>query len=254
MLQFRMRLPDGRQVPLASLFEQQRLPGIGNIRHYNFRRAITVEADIDKTLTNEQIANDAIMEGWNAISKRYPSIDLNIEGILDDVYEALGALGLLLMVGIGLMYMILGTQFGSYWQPFMIITTVFMAFTGVVFGLFTTSTPLSLYTLYGVVALAGIAVNSSIVLISAANSRLQAGMSVMHATLYAARRRVIPILITSLTTVAGLFSLATGLGGKSLIWGPVATAIVWGLVFSTMLTLIVIPLLYQFFMTGRKKS
>jgi multidrug efflux pump subunit AcrB len=254
MLQFRMTLPDGRQVPLASLFEQQRLPGIGNIRHYNFRRAITVEADIDKTLTNEQIANDAIMEGWNAISKRYPSIDLNIEGILDDVYEALGALGLLLMVGIGLMYMILGTQFGSYWQPFMIITTVFMAFTGVVFGLFTTSTPLSLYTLYGVVALAGIAVNSSIVLISAANSRLQAGMSVMHATLYAARRRVIPILITSLTTVAGLFSLATGLGGKSLIWGPVATAIVWGLVFSTMLTLIVIPLLYQFFMTGRKKS
>jgi multidrug efflux pump subunit AcrB len=79
-------------------------------------------------------------------------------------------------------------------------------------------------------------------------------MSVMHATLYAARRRVIPILITSLTTVAGLFSLATGLGGKSLIWGPVATAIVWGLVFSTMLTLIVIPLLYQFFMSGRKKS
>jgi multidrug efflux pump subunit AcrB len=129
-----------------------------------------------------------------------------------------------------------------------------MAFTGVVFGLFATSTPLSLYTLYGVVALAGIAVNSSIVLISAANARLQSGMSVMHATLYAARRRVIPILITSLTTVAGLFSLATGLGGKSLIWGPVATAIVWGLGFSTILTLIVIPLLYQFFMTGRKKA
>ena len=97
-------------------------------------------------------------------------------------------------------------------------------------------------------------VNSSIVLISAANARLQSGMSVMHATLYAARRRVIPILITSLTTVAGLFSLATGLGGKSLIWGPVATAIVWGLGFSTILTLIVIPLLYQFFMTGRKKA
>ncbi len=241
-------------MPLSSLFDQARVPGIGNIRHYNFRRAITVEADIDKTLTNEQLANEAIMEGWNAISTRYPDIDLNVEGILDDVYEALGALGLLLMVGIGLMYMILGTQFGSYWQPFMIITTVFMAFTGVVYGLFATSTPLSLYTLYGVVALAGIAVNSSIVLISAANARLQSGMSVMHATLYAARRRVIPILITSLTTVAGLFSLATGLGGKSLIWGPVATAIVWGLGFSTILTLIVIPLLYQFFMTAHKRA
>ena len=65
---------------------------------------------------------------------------------------------------------------------------------------------------------------------------------------------VLAILITSLTTIAGLFSLATGLGGKSLIWGPVATAIVWGLGFSTILTLIVIPLLYQFFMTARKKA
>jgi multidrug efflux pump subunit AcrB len=127
-----------------------------------------------------------------------------------------------------------------------------MAFTGVTFGLLVSANPLSLYTVYGMVALAGIAVNAAIVLISAGNQRLAAGMSVLHATIYAARRRVIPILITSLTTIAGLFSLATGLGGKSLIWGPVATAIVWGLAFSTALTLIVIPLLYRLFM-GRSR-
>jgi multidrug efflux pump subunit AcrB len=143
------------------------------------------------------------------------------------------------------MYLILGTQFRSYWQPLMILSTLFMAFTGVTFGLLVSGNPMSLYTLYGVVALAGIAVNAAIVLISAGNLRLAAGMSVLHATIYAARRRVIPILITSLTTIAGLFSLATGLGGKSLIWGPVATAIVWGLAFSTVLTLVVIPLLYR---------
>jgi multidrug efflux pump subunit AcrB len=74
-------------------------------------------------------------------------------------------------------------------------------------------------------------------------------MSVLHATIYAARRRVIPILITSLTTIAGLLSLATGLGGKSLIWGPVATSIVWGLGFSTVLTLNVVPLLYRLSMS-----
>ena len=151
------------------------------------------------------------------------------------------------------MYLILGTQFRSYFQPFMILATVPMAFTGVVLGMLITGNPLSLFTLYGVVALAGIAVNAAIVLISAANQRLGAGMSVLHATLYAARRRVIPILITSLTTIAGLFSLATGLGGKSLIWGPVATAIVWGLAFSTVLTLIVVPLLYRIFMGRRQR-
>ena len=89
-------------------------------------------------------------------------------------------------------------------------------------------------------------------MISAANDRLIAGMGLKHATLYAARRRVVPIVITVLTTIAGLFSLAAGLGGTSLIWGPVATAIVWGLGFSSVLTLFVVPLLY--YLTGRKRE
>lgn len=75
-----------------------------------------------------------------------------------------------------------------------------------------------------------------------------AGMSVLHAIVYAARRWVVPILITTCTTIGGLLALALGLGGKSLLWGPVAVAIVWGLAVSTLLTLFVVPLLYRFFM------
>jgi multidrug efflux pump subunit AcrB len=129
-----------------------------------------------------------------------------------------------------------------------------LAFTGVVFGLLVSGNPLSLYTLYGVIALTGIAVNSAIVLIDAANRRLAAGMSVLHAIVYAARRRVIPILMTSTTTIAGLLSLAVGLGGKSLLWGPVASAIVWGLSVSTLLTLFVVPLVYWTFMRPGKRA
>ena len=99
--------------------------------------------------------------------------------------------------------------------------------------------------MYGIVALAGIAVNSSIVLISTANDNIKKGMTLTHSTFYAARRRMLPILITTLTTVAGLFSLASGLGGHSLIWSPVATSIVWGLLFSSVLTMFAIPALYQ---------
>lgn len=170
---------------------------------------------------------------------------------MDDIQESIDAILVLFLFGVGLMYMILGTQFRSYFQPLMILATVPMAFTGVVMGLFITNNPLSLFTMYGVVALADIAVNAAIVLITAANERLKQGMSVLHATIYAARRRVIPILITSMTTIAGLFSLATGLGGSSLMWGPVATAIVWGLVVSTVLTLFVIPPLYRISMGSR---
>jgi multidrug efflux pump subunit AcrB len=136
----------------------------------------------------------------------------------------------------------------SYYQPLLIMVTVPMAFTGVVFGLFITSNPLSLYTLYGIIALTGIAVNGAIVLISAANERIQSGKRPLLATVYAARRRVIPILMTTTTTIAGLFSLAAGLGGKSLLWGPVASSIVFGLAFSSLLTLFMIPVLYRQFM------
>ena len=79
-------------------------------------------------------------------------------------------------------------------------------------------------------------------------------MSVVHAIIYASRRRVIPIMITTLTTIAGLFSLATGLGGHSLIWGPVATAIVWGVGFSSLLTLFAIPTLYLAGMRRKEKK
>jgi multidrug efflux pump subunit AcrB len=85
-------------------------------------------------------------------------------------------------------------------------------------------------------------------MIAAANERLRAGMDCAHAIVWAARRRVVPILITTATTIGGLFSLAFGIGGKSLLWGPVAASIVWGLGFSTLLTLFVVPLLYLMFM------
>lgn len=245
LLDIRLPLQDGSAIPLSELVHEKRQTSLGNIRHYNFRRAITLEADLKAEGIDTVAANAIIMDEWEKVKTNFPNIDLDASGELDDVFEAMDNIVILMFVGLGLMYLIIGTQFHSYWQPFMILATVPMAFTGVVLGTIVSGNPMSLFTLYGVVALAGIAVNAAIVLISAANSRLKAGMSLLHATLYAARRRVIPILITSLTTIAGLFSLATGLGGKSLVWGPVATAIVWGLAFSTVLTLIVVPLLYR---------
>ena len=133
-------------------------------------------------------------------------------------------------------------------QPMLIIVTVPMAFTGVIFGLFITQQMLTLYTIYGVVALTGIAVNAAIVLIDAANRRIKDGMRPLHAIIYAARRRVIPILMTTFTTIGGLFALATGLGGKSLLWGPVATSMVFGLFVATILTLFFLPVLFRSFM------
>ena len=241
-------LPGGGQTTFANLFHQTTDQGRNTIRHYNLRRAITVEAEIDVALTNTAKINADIVKAWEQVRNQYPNTDLDFSGELDDVNESLGAMGALFVLGLGLIYLILATEMRSYFQPMLIMVTVPMAFTGVVFGLYITQNPLSLYTLYGIIALTGIAVNGAIVLISAANERIQSGKRPLYATVYAARRRVVPIIMTTVTTIAGLFSLAAGLGGKSLLWGPVASSIVFGLAFSSLLTLFMIPVLYRQFM------
>jgi multidrug efflux pump subunit AcrB len=247
-------LPAGGARPLNTFLNGSTGQGPGNIRHYNFRRAITVEADLDTSQMNTVQANNLVKEKWAEFARQYPQNDLNYSGQLDDLQESLDSMLVLFMFGVLLIYVILGTQFRSYFQPIIIIFTIPMAFTGVTLGLLLTGNPISLYTVFGLIALTGIAVNAAIVLISAANDRLKAGMTITHATLYAARRRIIPIIITTLTTIAGLSGLALGLGGTSLIWGPVATAIVSGLAFSSLLTLFAIPLLYRLFVKAPEIS
>ena len=251
MLDDPVSLPGGMTTHLGGLVSARSSEAPGVIRHFNLRRTITVEGDIDRRVTNTVEVNRRIQEGWREIRADFPGADLDFSGELDDIEESLEAMAVLFLLGIGLIYLILATQFKSYFQPFLILITVPMAFTGVVFGLVISNNPLSLYTMYGIIALAGIAVNAAIVLIDAANQRLAAGMRPLHATIYAARRRVIPIIMTTATTIAGLLSLAIGLGGRSLLWGPVAVTLVWGLAVSALLTLFVIPLLYRQFMRGR---
>lgn len=252
ILQHPVRLADGRLIPLEALVDAETRISKGYIRHYQLQRAITVEADIDRSLTDTVQANRQLREAWTTLQAAYPNVSLDFSGELDDIQESLDSMGRLFLAGLGLIYLILATQFRSYWQPFIILVTVPLAFTGVVLGLLISGNPLSLYTLYGVVALSGIAVNAAIVLISAANERLSMGMSVLHAAIYAARRRVVPVLITTVTTIGGLLSLAIGLGGKSLMWGPVAASIVWGLGFSAFLTLFAIPLVWRLAMGTAK--
>ncbi len=254
ILEMPVALRGGVTTTLGRLVTAETRAGEGAIRHYNLRRSIAVEANLDKAVIDTVAANRAIEAEWDKVKTRYPSTSLDFSGELDDIQESLDAMKILFLLGVGLIFLILAAQFRSYGQPLMILVTVPLAFTGVVFGLLVSGNPLSLYTLYGVIALTGIAVNSAIVLIDAANRRLAAGMSVLHATVYAARRRIIPILMTSTTTIAGLLSLALGLGGKSLLWGPVAGAIVWGLSVSTLLTLFVVPLIFWAFMRrGERK-
>ena len=242
-------LPSGQLISLSNLVETQTAKSKSLIRHYNFSRSITLESDLDKTQMDTVQANQLVADYWQKISGKHPNVSIDFSGELDDIQESLDSIFILFTFGIGLIYLILGTQFRSYVQPLLILTAIPMAFIGVIFGLLFTGYPLSLFTMYGIVALSGIAVNSSIVMVATANRNENLGMSRAKAMFYAAKRRILPICITTLTTVAGLFSLATGLGGESLIWGPVASAIVFGLIVSSTLTVLFLPCIYAISVT-----
>jgi multidrug efflux pump subunit AcrB len=150
-----------------------------------------------------------------------------------------------------LIYLILATQFKSYTQPILILFTVPFAFVGVFLYLLISGTPLSTTVIYAGIALVGIAVNDAIVLISFINELRAEGTETGAAVVEAAKTRLRPTLLTSLTTIAGLLPTALGIGGYSVVWGPMASTITFGLLFSTLTTLVLIPSVYGVFYDNR---
>jgi multidrug efflux pump subunit AcrB len=239
-----LRLPGGRLVKPAELFSVQFDDAAGQLRRVDFRRAVTLQVGLDRERLSAQSAAGQIAAAWQRLGPDYPGVTLAFGGEFEDIKESLTALGRLFALGALLMYLLLAWQFRSASLPLLILATAPMAFAGACLGLLASGLPLSLYTLYGGVALGGVAVNASIMLVAAARDRRRAGFAPLAAAFHAARRRLVPILITSLAIIAGLLSVALGLAGDSVLWGPLAATLVWGLAFATPMTLFATPLLY----------
>ncbi len=235
---------DGRYIPLKDIAELEIEKGYSTIHRFEGERAITVSADIDNDVTSSVEVNNRLIEKFKNISKEYPGYRLDFRGEFQEYVESFKSLGILFIFGLVLIYMILGGQFQSFMQPFIILFTIPLAFMGAMFGLLIDGNPFSIVTLYGMVALAGVAVNSSIVLVDFINRSRQRGYSKWRSIIQSGHIRLKPIFLTTATTVGGLLPMALGLGGKSVQWGSLANTIVWGLIFSSTLTVVVIPCAY----------
>ncbi|NJA08067.1 efflux RND transporter permease subunit [Methylococcaceae bacterium WWC4] len=245
LLRYTVARTDGSTVPLGQLVSAEPRIGPASINHIDYQQMLTLQADLDKSQMDTLAANGEIQRRWEWVKDRYPDIKVSFGGEMETVEEGLKQLWQFLVLGLGLIFIIVGAQFQSYGLPLLVLLKIPMAFAGVILGLMLSGETVSLYTFYGAVALAGIAVNSAILMFSAAHDRLQSGMGVVHASIWAARRRLLPILITSLTTTVGLLPLALSEDQSTSAWRPVATAIVWGVGFSTLFTLFLMPLLYR---------
>lgn len=188
----------------------------------------------------EEIAAQEIPEG----------VFIEIGGTYEDQQESFGDLMMLLLLIIILVYIVMATQFESFKMPFIILFSLPFAFTGVFLALFITNTALSVIALIGAIMLVGIVVKNGIVMVDFANLLRERGLSVSQAVIAAGKSRLRPVLMTTLTTVLGMLPLAMGLGEGSETWQPMGIAVIGGLTFSTVLTLIVVPIVYTLFMAS----
>ncbi len=236
--------PLGSLVTLKDVARVQTKQGYSTIKHDELKRSIAIEANVDNKKTSALKVNQELERRFADISRRYPGYDLVFRGEFEEFKDAFNQLGQLFVVGLILMYIILAGQFKSFFQPLIIFMAIIFCFWGATFGLLFIGSPFNINNLYGLVALAGVAVNDSLVFISFINDARGRGVRRWRSILGSGKVRLRPILLTTITTVIGLLPMAIGIGGKSDIWSPLANVMVWGLSIGTILTLFLVPCLY----------
>ena len=239
----RIATPAGTAVPLGSVADFSVASSAAELHRRDGERIVTVTADVEEGTTSTEV-NGFLRKEFADVSRRYPGYRLDFGGEYQETQESFTSLLLAFLVAILLIYLILGTEFQSFIQPLIIMFTVPFAFIGVVVGLVVMRHPFTLNAGVAIVALAGVVVNDSIVLVDFVKRARASGVTRWESIVQAGCMRLRPILLTSITTILGVLPLAMGWGGVSLTWGPMAASLAWGLAFATILTLFVIPALF----------
>ena len=212
------------------------------IERKNRERIITVSA-----VVAQGAALSDLVEQTRAELKKMdiPSeISWQLGGTFEDQQDTFADLGILMVLIIILVFIVMAAQFESLTDPFVIMFSIPFAFTGVVLGLSITQTPLGVMALIGVIMLMGIVVKNGIVLIDYTILCRERGMSILTAAVTAGKSRLRPVLMTTLTTVLGMIPMAVGTGEGSEMWRSMGMTVAWGLAVSTLITLVIVPVVY----------
>ena len=221
------------------------------IERKNRQRMITVTGVIE--------GSHAMSDGITAAQQIIKDTDIPSElsaviaGDYEDQQDMFKDLITLMILIIILVYMVMASQFESFMSPFVIMFSVPFAFVGVILGLWLTNTALGVMAMIGILILIGIVVKNGIVLIDYLILLRERGMGILDAAVAAARSRLRPILMTTLTTVLGMIPMAAGTGEGSEMWKSLGITVAWGLSISTVVTLILIPTIYCVFATRQEK-
>lgn len=250
----------GYLVPLSELASFETAQGLAKLTHRDKQRTITVTASVAPYMDNGKMRKRTSPEvvaylmgnqftgtkgKLSDFGQRYPGYIMEFGGSQQEQSKSYNSLYRAFLIALLLIFTILAAQFRSYVQPLIVMITIPFAFIGVIIGLLVTGLPFSLTALISVVALAGVVVNNSLILVDFINRGREEGLDRWHAIINAGSVRLRPILLTTVTTVSGMLPLVFSTSTASQGLRPLAVTFTFGLLFSTVLTLFVIPIIYS---------
>ncbi|MBQ4829904.1 efflux RND transporter permease subunit [Alteromonas sp. MMG017] len=237
--------PDASQpIPLGAVADVYMSVGPSEITRIGQQRVALISANLAKGKLDEAVSLvNKVLD-----NTQLPlSMDATVTGQSEDMQDSFRSLQFALALAIFMVYLVMASQFESLLHPLLILFAVPLAGAGSVYGLWLTNTPLNVVVFIGLIMLCGIVVNNAIVLVDRINQLRANGMEKTAAIIDAGKTRLRPIVMTTLTTILGLMPMAFGLGEGAEIRTPMAITVIFGLLFSSLLTLILLPVLYSLF-------
>ena len=234
------------EVTLSTIAAVENGASLDSINHDNQNRTLSVSAAV-KDGYNVTHANDAVK---NMIEKKDlvpDGVKISYGGETQEIMDAMRQMVLMLIVGLILVYLIMVAQFQSLRSPFIVLFTIPLAFTGGMLALLICGQDVSVVSMMGFVMLMGVVVNNAIVLVDCINRFRLEGMEMDEAIINAGAVRMRPVLMTAVTTILGLLPLAIGIGTGAEMVQPVAIVCIGGLIYATLMTLVIIPVMYRIF-------
>ena len=240
-------MPSGSsEVKLSSIADIQTTASLSEINHDNQKRSLSVTASVKDGYNITHVNSD--VQKMIKKEKLIPSgVKVDYGGENEEIMHSMKQMMLMLLVGFILVYLVMVAQFQSLRSPFIVIFTIPLAFTGGMLALLICGQDVSVVSMMGFVMLMGVVVNNAIVLVDCINRFRLEGMDMESAVIEAGAVRMRPVLMTAITTILGLLPLAIGLGTGAEMMQPVAIVCIGGLLYATLTTLVVIPIMYRVF-------
>ena len=239
---FRVRLPNGDRAPLLTVARVEESRAYSSIERIDGRRVVTVSANVDEAISTPNIANAAVIDSiMPELERGFPGLRWVQAGSTREQNEDLADIGSAFIIVLLIIYGMIATQLRSYLQPLAILVSIPLGVAGAILGHLVLGFPLSFISIFGIVALAGVAVNASVVLVDLYNRRRREGLEPIEAAASAAARRFRPIVLTTLTTAMGLTPLLFEKSPQAQFLIPMGVSLGFGILVSGFMVIFVTP-------------